>query len=265
MRILRVKESRPSFWPRRVSRVIATAAAVCGCRLDRLNATWVGLGAGSVGFGVDLVQRNDPRWTVSYFVSTLVFYYAGNGTLLRSRFSPWLIARYGEEPAFRIYQTILALMFIHQGLGIGTMTALTVGRIPELTLGQPAAYAIGGALLATGFVVKVWATMIAGVDTYYYKDMFLRRPIGPFVRSGPYRVLTNPMYGVGQLHGYGYAIIYRSWEGLLAVAVCHALIYVFYFAVEVPFVHRIYRAVEDTPRALNVAINVPDRQSALHR
>lgn len=59
--------------------------------------------------------------------------------------------------------------------------------------------------------------------------------------SGPYRVLRNPMYGVGQLHAYGIAILMsRSWNGLMAAAVCHAPIYVFYFRAELPFIRRTY-------------------------
>jgi hypothetical protein len=102
---------------------------------------------------------------------------------------------------------------------------------------------MGTVFCAIGIIVKVWATVVVGVDVYYYRDMFLGRPVSPFVGGGPYRFFRNPMYGVGQLHAYGVAILMsRSWSGVFAAALCHSLIYVFYFTAELPFIRRAYFA-----------------------
>lgn len=151
-----------------------------------------------------------------------------------------MIARWGEHRAYRLYEMVLAIMFLTQGLGVGCMTALQIGDSLVLPIPTLVAYGVGGAMLAIGLVVKVWSTMLTGVDIYYYRDMFLDRPVSEFVERGPYKVFSNPMYGVGQLHGYGYALLLRSLGGLLAIALCHALIYVFYYTVEQAFVKRIY-------------------------
>ena len=154
----------------------------------------------------------------------------------------------------RLGEAILGLMFINQGLGMACVGALALGPGWLLPGSSLLLWSIGGALCAVGLTVKVWATLVAGVDVYYYRDMFLRRPVSKFVVSGPYRVLRNPMYGVGQLHAYGIAILMsRSWNGLMAAAVCHALIYVFYFRAELPFIRRTYLTrVSATPSPENL-------------
>jgi protein-S-isoprenylcysteine O-methyltransferase Ste14 len=141
-----------------------------------------------------------------------------------------------ERRALLRYDTILGLMFLNQGLGLSCMGAI---ELPGIRLPSGlATMLIGVVFVAIGITVKVWATKLVGVDVYYYHDLFLDKPVGTFVRSGPYRFLANPMYGVGQLHAYGYALLERSAAGLAAAMVCLSLIYVFYFSVERPFVRR---------------------------
>lgn len=240
--------SKPSL-ARRIVEVVSTFVAMSGWRLSQLNVAWVVLGIASLALGQFLITLNEPKYTVAYWVFTLLFYYGGNTVLLVSRFPKWAIDRFGEERGYRVYQTILALMFIHQGLGVGAMSSLTVGDSLVLPLSPLVCYLIGVPLFAIGLVVKVWATVLVGVDIYYYKDMFLGRPVCPYVTSGPYKYFSNPMYGVGQVHGYATAILYRSWSGLFAIAVCHMLIYVFYYTAEARFVKRVYLSNNAAPAA----------------
>jgi protein-S-isoprenylcysteine O-methyltransferase Ste14 len=123
-------------------------------------------------------------------------------------------------------------------LGLGSMSELAFARMPIAPI---VAVALGVAMMAIGIVIKAWATLVLGVDGYYYRDMLLgRRGTDGFARRGPYRWLQNPMYGAGQLHAYGYAVLHRSWSGLAAAAICQTLIYLFYVVVERPFVERVY-------------------------
>jgi protein-S-isoprenylcysteine O-methyltransferase Ste14 len=221
--------------------IVDTFLSMSGWRLRHLNAAWVMGGAGSLALGRYLISRNDIRATLAFYISSLAFYYLGNAILLTGSFPSRLILRYGEDRAFRMYETVLALMFINQGLGVGCVGALDLGPAWALPATLPV-YSLGVAAFAIGLVVKVWATVIVGVDVYYYRDMFLGRPVSGFVSSGPYKVFANPMYGIGQAHAYGYAILNRSIAGLAATTICHVLIYVFYFSVERPFVRRAYLA-----------------------
>jgi Phospholipid methyltransferase len=221
----------------RAIRVGKLMLAMSGWRIERLRPAWVMGGLASIALARVVTHRSDAA--LAYFALSVVFYYGGNALVLWSGLGRAWVARLGEERAFRVYEMLLAMMFLNQGLGLGAATASGEGSLP---ISAPLALAVGLPLAAIGLLVKVWATEVLGVDVYYYKDLFLGRPVSAFAARGPYRVLANPMYGVGQLHAYGYALAYRSTSGLLAAALCHGLIYAFYFAVERPFVLRIHAA-----------------------
>ncbi|MDQ0383273.1 hypothetical protein J2S54_000093 [Streptomyces sp. DSM 42143] len=113
------------------------------------------------------------------------------------------------------------------------------GQLPEL--GTAGLWAVLGVLLGiVGFGTKLWAAWLTGLNTYYCRDMYLGRADATdgFVIRGPYRWLRNPMYGVGNLHGYGVALCYRSAAGLVCVAVFQVLIYAFYLVREKPLIVR---------------------------
>jgi protein-S-isoprenylcysteine O-methyltransferase Ste14 len=220
-------------------RLVSTIFAMAGWRLEHLNAVWVAGSIASVSLAHVLITRADWRLTVPYLLLTLVFYYGGNAVILRSNLPTIAIARLGEERAFRAYETLAGLMFLNQGLGVGCMAALHVPRL-EQAVPEPVFVAAGVALFAVGLVVKLWATLTVGVDVYFFRDMFLGRPLAPACDGGPYRFLRNPMYSLGQLQGYGYALLYGSLPGLVAAAAGHALIYAFYLVAERPFVRSTY-------------------------
>jgi protein-S-isoprenylcysteine O-methyltransferase Ste14 len=83
-------------------------------------------------------------------------------------------------------------MSLNQGLGVGCMAALHAPRW-EQAVSAPLDLAAGVALFGVCLVVKLWATLTAGMDVYYFRDMFLRRPLAA-CDGGPYRFLRNPMY-----------------------------------------------------------------------
>jgi protein-S-isoprenylcysteine O-methyltransferase Ste14 len=77
--------------------------------------------------------------------------------------------------------------------------------------------------------------------------MFLGRKISEFVVSGPYKYFSNPMYGIGQLQVYAIAIYYNSMYGLIFGAINQALVFLFYFLVEKPFIIRTYIQPQKKP------------------
>lgn len=231
----------PRSLDRQILHVTYTFLSMIGWRLDHLNVPWVIGGALSLAVGGYLIYfEESPTYKLVFFVFSLLFYYGGNSWILASKIPQKAIQRYGEDRAFRQYETVLAIMFINQGLGVGVMTSLTMGDSLTLPISEALAHGLGGGFFAVGLVVKVWATVVLSIDIYYYRDMFLNRRVCDFVSSGPYKVFSNPMYGIGQIHGYGAAIWSRSLGGLIAIAICHVLIYVFYYSVERPFVRRVY-------------------------
>ncbi len=109
-----------------------------------------------------------------------------------------------------------------------------------LNIPKSLALTIAVPVFVVGFGVKYWATWIVGMDTYYYRDLFLEKAHGEFTAKGPYLKLANPMYGVGNWHGYAIALLAGSTAGLVFAAVCHLSIYGFYFIVEKPFIAELY-------------------------
>lgn len=223
----------------RLRKLLLTFLAMTGWRVEHLTAGWVAGGVASLALAHALMARNDWRLTLPYFALTLAFYYGGNSLILASRLPERAVGRLGERRAWRGYESLLGLMFLNQGLGVGAMAALSLQGL-HLPDAAPWVRGVGGLLMFVGISVKLWATWLVGVDTFYYKDLFLRRAAGQLVGRGPYRVLSNPMYGVGQLQGYGYALLAVSPLGLLAAGVGQLLTYAFFFAVERPFVRAAY-------------------------
>ena len=100
---------------------------------------------------------------------------------------------------------------------------------------------VGATTFLISTVAKVWATLLVGMDVYYYRDLFLDEAgDGGLVTTGPYSIFSNPMYGVGNLSVYGAAIEAGSLEGLLVAIIFQGSIYLFYGIVELPFMKRVY-------------------------
>jgi protein-S-isoprenylcysteine O-methyltransferase Ste14 len=149
-----------------------------------------------------------------------------------------MLEKFGENNATKLYDMICGLMFFNIGLGI-TATALHA----DAAIPMPPAlrWSLFVLLTVAGFGIKFWATWIVGINTYYFRDLFLEKSHGEYTARGPYRRLANPMYGVGNFHAYGPALIMNSLTGLSFALACHIGIYAFYFIVEKPFIRRTYQ------------------------
>jgi len=174
-------------------------------------------------------------WVAYYLVMTLIL-----GTGIKR----WLRNRLGDETAWALYEMVCGLQFYTIGCGF---TAAAVHGGGSLGISPILAWALAVPTFVIGMGVKVWATWVVGLDTYYYRDLFLEEQHGEFSAAGPYRWLSNPMYGLGNVHGYSAAFIVGSTIGLLYAAICHASIYGFYLLVERPFIHRLYSASDLAP------------------
>ena len=183
---------------------------------------------------------------IGYFaVATLIHYIVLFGMFMPQGWSRLFIAKYGEEDGFRRYEALMALVFFHNGAS--TALACTVSAGTLFSIAPEYVWMIAGLMLSCiGLPTKIWATHIVGIDTYYYRDLFLRRPLGEFRVAGPYKIFRNPMYGVGHLHGYGSALLVGSLMGLVMVALNQACVWFFYWTIERPFVAEMYKTNEST-------------------
>ncbi len=178
---------------------------------------------------------------ISYFICSTLAYIGLISFVLPERgFRLNLMERFGEEKAYRYFEAFLAFAFFHNGVSLTFISQSTAGSEffkqfpPGMTL------AFFAVFFAIGMVVKVWSAYVVGTPVYYWKDMFLCRKVCDFVVTGPYKLLKNPMYGVGQLQVYAIAIHYQSGYGLLFGAINQGLVFLFYFVFEKPFIQRTY-------------------------
>jgi len=217
-------------------KTIDIALAMSGLRLDagRYLFAWIPL----LGASVWLVyQAEQSERLVEFAIGSWVFYYLGIGLILGTRIKRLMIDKLGRKNATKWYDTICGLMFFNIGCGVGA-AALHAGGAIELSAALK--WGLFWLLALAGFGVKFWSTWIVGVDTYYFRDLFLEQSHGEFSVKGPYKWLANPMYGVGNLHLYCSALFTESLFGLWYAIGCHISIYIFYFIVEKPFIRRTY-------------------------
>jgi protein-S-isoprenylcysteine O-methyltransferase Ste14 len=195
------------------------------------------------------LRLNSFTIAVWYFAcATLVHYVLLFGMFSGSTWSEELIARFGEERGFRIYEAWMAFVFFHNGASTSLVCSASSSSIPQNLAFVPMwlLQASGITLSCVGLPIKIWATATVGIDTYYYRDLFLRRSLGEYTVAGPYKFFANPMYGVGHLHGYGTALLAVSLPGLVIVALNQAFVWLFYFTVEKPHVEKIFQESLET-------------------
>jgi hypothetical protein len=185
-------------------------------------------------------------------------YYIGN-TFLLTIGNRKLIAAYGEERAWQIYAVTIGSLFACQGLAFSASTQLVhLPMFADALLENQSLFdlsnnshngvkifllLLSAVVFLIGFGSKMAATWVSGLDTYYYKDMFMGRDIGTgFIASGIYRFswIKSPMYGLGNLHTYALALLSGCWPGIIVSAIFQASIFAFDRFVEQPFVRRTY-------------------------
>ena len=178
---------------------------------------------------------------IPFFLVSSVAYLGFLYTVLRrDGLRHWFIRKFGEEKGFTRYQGILGFLFFMNGASISFLACAyqELHDIPEPIEGV---FRVAGVIfIIVGFGIKIWATKVVSVDIYYWRDMFLGRKIKDFVVAGPYKYVSNPMYGLGHLQTYGIAIFYMSHIGLLAAVANQLLVFSFYFLEEKKFINRVY-------------------------
>ena len=150
-----------------------------------------------------------------------------------------MIDRFGEENAFLIYEGILAFLFFINGTSIGYVSAAYRNTLP-FTINFEIVATIAFLFFLAGWIIKLWAAKVVGIEIYYWKDMFFGRKISQFVVEGPYKFINNPMYGLGQLQAYATALWYLSLPGLIAAFINQLAVFSFYHFQEKKFIKRIY-------------------------
>jgi hypothetical protein len=158
-------------------------------------------------------------------------------------FAPWLTGRYGSERGYAIYEAVTAAFFFFRTLSF--IWLLDATYMPATSAAEGLFVAIGAIWLAVGVLINLWAVQTVGLGSYYYRDLFLGERQLDFKREGPYELMDNPMYGLGQLAAYGAALIALSPIGVFAVALNQLTLYAFNWLIEQPHVRAAQRHVRE--------------------
>jgi hypothetical protein len=227
-----------------IRRLVVTYLAMSGILLDRrtpVRLFLIGAVVAATAANLVLAGRTGMAVAAMLFVAVFIARYV----FLFLSFTPQGVAvrlkhRYGEERGFEIYQAITALMFLAGGMSFTLLATTSTGVFLPANLRYSALLPPLGILTAlVGMVTNVWSTMVVGIDVYYYKDLFLGRPVVSFTREGPYSVMANPMYTVGQAYGYGTAMVFLSVVGFAGIFLNQMMMFLFYLYVEKPHLKRV--------------------------
>jgi protein-S-isoprenylcysteine O-methyltransferase Ste14 len=174
-----------------------------------------------------------------YCIASRLTYVLFTGIALRRQELTAAYTRaWGVEGGFQRFRRIVSVLMLNDVFAFGLLCVVTRDTL-EVGFSRVALIVVGAALVAIGISVKVWAANTLGGDAYYWYNFFSPPKSPRVVLAGPYRFLANPMYTVGYLQAYGWALLWGSVTGIWAAAFLHFSILVFYFAVERPHFQRL--------------------------
>lgn len=229
----------------RIKKIVHVLFAMSGILIDKLNYVRLlqfAVIVVSFLFYRIVLNNTDFRIAVAYFLLVWLTRYVFLFTsFIKGGIAERLKSRFGEEKGFEVYQFFTAIMFFQ-----GTLSfSLLVNKSSLFDFWPFRSYqdilvAAGMLVSATGMLVNVWSALIIGIDVYYYKDLFVGRPVTEFKKEGPYKFISNPMYAIGQAGGYGTALMFGSFAGLAGILLNQVLMYIFYYTVEKPHVIKFF-------------------------
>jgi len=196
-------------------------------------------------FAFILFQNPSIELGVTYWIFSMVLHYTVLfGTFVKGGFKQyWLKNSRTKEEAHKKFEAWLSFAFFHNGLAFSYLYFTTMSG--EDFAFAPASWIllIGITFQLMGFIIKFLATWQIGLAIYYYKDMFIEQKVIDFEGNGIFKFMSNPLYGWGQLNGYGAALLAFSWHGIIANVVNQICFYSFYYSLEKPFVRRFYLGI----------------------
>src|SRR6478609_1061814 len=189
-----------------------------------------------------LFQYPSLKLGLTYWVMSMILHYTVLfGTFVKGGFKEfWLRTSTTKEAAYRKFEAWLSFAFFHNGLAFSYLYFTSMNELNFTFIPTSWIIALGFSFQAIGFIIKFLASWQIGVDIYYYKDMFIEEKVIDFESEGIFKYMSNPLYGWGQLNGYGAALYAFSLYGLVAVLINQLCIYCFYYTIEKPFVKRFY-------------------------
>jgi len=174
------------------------------------------------------------------FLATTFYYFISNTVYLRWLRKP-ILAKFGKAKAIIIYDffitTCWVSCFVGQSIFIRS-TQNSMGIIDENM--QIAVTTIGSIMTVSGLLIKFYAHLGVGFDSYWWRDMIINTPNEDFYAFPC--PCKHPTYELGYLNNYGLAISGMSFEGLIMGFVMHFGIMLFVWIAEDHGIEELYGA-----------------------
>jgi protein-S-isoprenylcysteine O-methyltransferase Ste14 len=171
-----------------------------------------------------------------HLVSRLAYVlYVGVALKAQER-SGYFTRRWGLEEGFRRFRRAAAIVMYNDAVSFVVLCLVSSNTL-RIGLPRGPVIVIGTLLVLLGVATKLWAAVTLGSKAYYWHDFFTAARATPNV-GGPYRFLKNPMYTVGYVQMYGFALVVASLPGLGAALIDQAAILTFHRWVEQPHFDR---------------------------
>lgn len=227
-----------------LKRIILTVLAMGGIIIDKITLPRTLLII--LMIGIYLLFKwlyKEADFTESVIIFSLVFicrYIFLFFSFVKNGIANYLKNIYGEYTGFEIYRIITAMLFFLSASGFSLLIYKSKFALPLYNQYNWLFVILGTIAIVVGITINVWSTLLIGVDVYYYKDLFLGKVEGEFKKAGPYAVLANPMYSLGQANGYGSALIYGSIVGIVFILLNQIMMYIFYLTIEKPHIKKVF-------------------------
>jgi len=186
-----------------------------------------------------------PLWGVIalayHFAARLAYVLYIGLTLRREERTGYLAERHGPEGAFRRFRRMAAILMYNDATSFVVLCLASRGTLHD-GLPRVSVLIVGALLVIVGTAIKLWAAATLGAGPYYWRNFFVADDWKGPSTAGPYRYLRNPMYTVGYLQTYGFALVTRSWPGLAMALIDQSAILLFYRLVEKPHFERAARS-----------------------
>lgn len=160
--------------------------------------------------------------------------------LTRQQSDAWWTRRWGIAGGFARFRRWASLVMTIDALSFVAACLVGWGTLPAI-LPRAFGVAIGVVLVLLGVGTKLWAAATLGDKPYYWYNFFASAAPVARASAGPYRYLKNPMYTVGYVQTYGFALISGSLPGLIASVCDQAAILMFHWRVESAHFKRVTR------------------------
>ena len=171
---------------------------------------------------------------LAYHLASRLAYVVGVGVALKQEDEHRSITRrLGLERGFQVFKRFAAALMNNDAISFFILCIVT-----EDTLHRdlpPIVPLVGIAFGLLGIGIKMWAARSLEQGAFFWRNFFFTPlPGAQYQPRGPYRFLNNPMYTIGYIHMYGWALVMGSLPGLIIAAFDQVAMLLFYQLVEKP-------------------------------